>query len=293
MIKSMTAYGRGEVQQGDIIFIAEIKSVNNRYRDIILRFPKNFQILDKDLRTVISSRIRRGRIEAFIQMENNAEQGPYDLELNVPLVNSYLKVFDQLNEQFGIEQEISLETLCKMNDVILVRPESVDVEKVKPGFQQVLTAALDSLDMMRIKEGEAIEADFIKRLKLLEGYVNDVDERTPLLVEEYRIRLEDNIKRIMKDGVVDEGRLAQEVAFFAEKSDITEEIVRFRSHISQFREYLSLDDAIGRRLDFLLQEMNREVNTLGSKASDSLISKIVVEIKSELEKLREQVQNVE
>ena len=293
MIKSMTAYGRGEVQQGDIVFVAEIRSVNNRFRDIILRVPKSYQILDKDLRAIISSRIRRGRVEVSIQMENNGDESPYDLELNVPLVNSYFKIFDQLGEQFGGDKEIKLESLCQMRDVILVKPEPVDIEKVKPGFQEVLMQALDSLALMKIKEGEAIEADFVKRLELLEGYINEVEERAPDLVEEYRNRLQNNVAHMLKDVAVDENRLAQEVAFFAERSDITEEVVRFRSHLNQFREYLSLDDAIGRRLDFLLQEMNREVNTLGSKASDTHISRVVVEMKAELEKLREQVQNVE
>jgi uncharacterized protein (TIGR00255 family) len=146
---------------------------------------------------------------------------------------------------------------------------------------------------MRIKEGEAIEADFMKRLELLEQYLNEVDKRAPHVVEEYRKRLEDHIQRILQDVAVAENRLAQEVSIFAERSDITEEIVRIRSHLKQFREYLAVDDAQGRRLDFLIQEINREVNTLSAKASDSVISKVVVEMKAELEKLREQVQNVE
>ena len=293
MIKSMTAYGRAEYRLGDMLFISEIKSVNNRYRDIILRIPKNFQVLDKELRSVISSRIRRGRIEASIQMENSGEETPYSLELNEPLVNSYFKIFNQLAEQFGLDHEIRIESLCQMRDVILFRPETVDVDKVKPGFQEVLIQALDSLNVMRIKEGEAIEADFVMRLDLLEGHVDEVEKRAPDLVEEYRKRLKDNIERMLKDIAMDEARLAQEVAMFAEKSDITEEIVRIRSHLKQFREYISRDDAVGRRLDFLIQEMNREVNTIGSKASDSIISKVVVEMKAEVEKLREQVQNVE
>jgi uncharacterized protein (TIGR00255 family) len=293
LIKSMTAYGRGEMQQEDVIFIAEIKSVNNRFRDIILRMPKTYQILDKDLRAIISSRIRRGRVEVSVQMENNGVEDPYKLELNVPLVNSYFKIFEQIREQFGLNKEIRLESLCQMKDVILYKPEAVDIDRMRPGFQEVVTLALDSLDLMRTKEGEAIESDLLKRLDMLEGYVNEVEERAPHLVEEYRNRLRDNVSHMLNDLTVDESRLAQEVAFFAERSDITEEIVRFRSHLKQFREYLLIDEALGRRLDFLIQEMNREVNTLGSKASESRISRIVVEMKAELEKLREQVQNVE
>jgi uncharacterized protein (TIGR00255 family) len=180
-----------------------------------------------------------------------------------------------------------------MKDVILAKPPDVDVEEVKPGFQKVLNQALDLLDEMRLREGEAIEADFLKRLDLLEEHVNEIEERAPNLVEEYRKRLKDNIQRMLKDVAVDENRIAQEVAFFAEKSDITEEAVRIRSHLGQFREYLAMDDALGRRLDFLIQEINREANTIGSKASDSHTARVVVEMKAELEKVREQVQNVE
>lgn len=289
----MTAYGRGEYQQGDSLFIVEIRSLNNRYRDIVPRIPKNYQILEKELKTLISSRIKRGRIEVSVQIENSEEEGPYNLELNVPLVRSYLEIFNQLGEQFGIDQEIKLESLCQMRDVILVKPEEVDVEKVRPGFQEALRLALDSLDVMRINEGEAITADFSKRLSLLEQYVNEVAKRAPEVVEAYRKRLQDNLGHMLEDVSIDESRLAQEVAFFADRSDITEEIVRLRSHLAQFREYLDLEDALGRRLEFLIQEMNREVNTLGTKASDSLASKVAVEMKAELEKLREQVQNVE
>jgi uncharacterized protein (TIGR00255 family) len=289
----MTAYGRGEYQQGDSLFIVEIRSLNNRYRDIVLKIPKNYQILEKELKTLISSRIKRGRIEVSAQIDNGDEESPYNLELNVPLVRSYLEIFNQLSEQFGLDQEIKLESLCQMRDVILVKPEEVDVEKVRPGFQEALRLALDSLDVMRINEGEAITADFTERLSLLEKYVNEVIKRAPDVVEAYRKRLEDNLAQMLDDLAIDETRLAQEVAFFADRSDITEEIVRFRSHLAQFREYLNLEDALGRRLEFLIQEMNREVNTLGTKASDSFLSKVAVEMKAELEKLREQVQNVE
>jgi uncharacterized protein (TIGR00255 family) len=293
LIKSMTAYGRGEYHLGDTQFIAETRSLNNRHLDIILRIPRNYQVLEKELKDTISSRIRRGRVEVSVQIENNGEEGPYSLELNVHLVDSYIKILHQLAEQFDLDKKIQADSLLQMKDVLLFRPEAIDMDKLRPGFHHVVEQALDSLDMMRAKEGEAIEADFVKRLDLLENYVNEVDKRAPIVVEEYRKKLKDRIDHIIEDVALDESRLAQELAFFAEKSDITEEIVRTRSHLKQFREYLSMDDALGRRLDFLIQEINREVNTLSSKASDTLISKVVVEMKAELEKLREQVQNVE
>ncbi|MBN1277894.1 MAG: YicC family protein [Deltaproteobacteria bacterium] len=293
MLKSMTAYGRSECQTREKIFSAEIKSVNNRFKDIILRLPRNFQEVERDLKSIISSRISRGRIEISVQSEDTGGESSYNLELNIPLVKSYMKLFSQLEEDFGVEKRIQADTLLKMNDVILYRAAELNVEELKPTLEGLINSAIDSLDMMKIKEGEAIEADFKIRLGLLDEYVSEVENRSPDLIEEYRNRLQTNIKRMLEDISVDENRLAQEVAFFAERSDITEEVVRIRSHLKQFYEYLALDDALGRRLEFLIQEINREVNTLGTKASDPLVTGIVVEMKAELEKMREQVQNVE
>ncbi len=294
MIKSMTAYGRGECRQDDSLYIVEIRSVNHRYRDIVLRMPKSILVLEKDLKSLISSRIRRGRIEVFIEMKNEGGAVPYELELNKPLAQSYFGIFDQMTKQFGLDQEIMLDSIFKMKDVIISKPAAIDLDATRQGIQEALTQALDPLDGMRCREGEAIEADFLLRLELLEQYLEGVEKRAPDLVAEYRSRLKANIDLMLKDVAADEGRIAQEVAFIAEKSDITEEIVRIRSHLTQFREYLSMnEDTVGRRLDFLIQELNREVNTIGSKTSDSLAAINVVEMKAELEKLREQVQNVE
>ncbi len=293
MIKSMTAYGRGEYKQGHALFTAEIRSLNQRYRDIIIRMPKNLMPLEADLKTLISSRIRRGRVEVFMEMQNEGEDIPCHLELNLPLVKSYFEIFNQLSEKFALNQKIRLDSLLQVKDVILMKPVKANLEEIKSAIQEALIQALDLLDEMRAKEGKAIEDDMVKRMELLGQYLNDLEKRAPDLIQEYRMRLVDNINSMLKDVIVDESRIAQEVAFFAEKADITEEIVRIRSHLGQFREYLLLEDAIGRRLDFLIQEINREVNTIGSKASDALAAKNVVEMKSELEKLREQIQNVE
>jgi uncharacterized protein (TIGR00255 family) len=293
LIKSMTAYGRSEHHQGEWVFIAELKSLNNRYRDIILRIPKTLQPFEDEIRSQISSKIRRGRVEVSIQMGTNGGEGDYQLELNVPLVKSYFQIFKRLEEGFGLSEKVSPEALCQMKDVILFTPPDVEVDEVRPGLRAVLGLALESLDKMRIEEGRAIEGDFLKRLKLIEGYLDDIGESAPKIVEEYRKRLREKIQKISETMELDESRLIQEVAIFADRCDITEEIVRFRSHLKQFRDYMSRDDSIGRRLDFLIQEINREINTIGSKANDSSISSKVVEIKAELEKLREQMQNVE
>jgi uncharacterized protein (TIGR00255 family) len=289
----MTAFGRGEYMLGDKVFIAEIRSVNNRYRDVILRIPKNLQILEDEIRSQIFTKIRRGRIEVSIHAEKNGEEAGYELELNQPLVRSYLKIISQLSDEFSLDKNLSAEYISQLKDVILIKSEEIDIDESRSGLLEALSRALDSLDVMRIQEGGAIEKDFRKRLDLMGQYLDEIQERTPLVVEEYRKRLKDRLKSLEQNIAVDEMRLAQEVAIFADRSDITEEIVRARSHLKQFRSYMSMDDSIGRRLDFLIQEIHREFNTMGAKASDSSISARVVEVRAELEKLREQVQNVE
>jgi uncharacterized protein (TIGR00255 family) len=289
----MTAFGRGEYMLGDKVFIVEIRSVNNRYRDIVLRIPKNLQILEDEIRSQIFTKIRRGRLEVSIHGGKNGEGAGYELELNLPLVRSYLKIISQLSDEFSLDKNLSAEYISQLKDVILIKSEEIDIDESRSGLLEALSRALDSLDVMRIQEGGAIEKDFRKRLDLIAQYLDEIEERTPLVVEEYRKRLKDRLKSLEQNIAVDEARLAQEVAVFADRSDITEEIVRSRSHLKQFRNYMSMDDSIGRRLEFLIQEIHREFNTMGAKASDSSISARVVEVRAELEKLREQVQNVE
>jgi uncharacterized protein (TIGR00255 family) len=289
----MTAYGRGEHELDDSVYVVEIKSLNNRYRDIILRIPRNLQILEDEIRSQIYSKVRRGRVEVAVQVEKKEEDAKYNLELNSPLINAYLRVFSQLKDEFGIEEKITIDQFCQLKDVIISKPEELDIDKSKDGIQAAIGKALESLDEMRIQEGAAIEKDFISRLGLIEEVLLDIEKRSPLVVEDYRSKLREKIDNISQDIEVDESRLVQEIAIFAGRSDITEEIVRIKSHLEQFRNYIYMDDSIGRRLDFLIQELNREVNTIGSKVSDSTTSTGCVEIKAELEKLREQIQNVE
>lgn len=293
MIKSMTAYGRGEYTRDDKTFFAEIRSVNHRYRDMILRIPKTWQAMEDEIRSHVTSRVRRGRIEVLLQMKKNGAEMEYGLELNRPLVNSYFQIFKELSERFGVEGGVRADYLCQMKDVIIYRPVELDMEEVKSCIQEALGLALDSMDEMKLREGRAIESDFRDRLGLIEGYLHEIQMRAPGVVDDYRKRLRNRIQEIAGDMELDEGRLAQEVALYADRSDITEEIVRGRSHVKQFHEYMAMGDAVGRRLDFLMQEIFREANTIGSKASDAFISARVVEIKAELERLREQIQNIE
>ena len=293
MIKSMTAYGRAEYELDNILFIAELKSLNNRYRDIILRLPAILQDLEDIIRNQVSSRVRRGRIEVSIQVNKKDDEIDYNLELNKPLIKSYLKMLEQLDNEFGLHEKISPDYLLQVRDAVLMKPLEMDPDKLRKGLKKVMGQALNSLDSMRIQEGKAIEEDIIMRLELIKGYLGDIEKRAPIVVAEYKEKLKNRIDIICEDIEVDEGRLAQEVAIFASRCDIAEEIVRSGSHLSQFQEYMSINDSIGRRLDFLIQELNRETNTISSKASDSSISANAVEVKAELEKIREQIQNVE
>lgn len=293
MIKSMTGYGRGESSAGGKRYIAEVKTVNNRYRDVIVRAPKALQGIEDDVRAMVAEKIKRGRVEVSLQMVKEGEGIEYELELNMPLVQSYLRLFRRLNEECGLNEKISSEDLCQMKDVIVYKAEDVDLDQTRAAFRSVVGMALDACDLMRVKEGVAIEQDFLKRLDLIEAYLREIDARGPLVVQEYRKKLQQRIEQLLQGAPADEGRIAQETAIFADRSDITEELVRARSHLDQFRAYMPQDDAIGRRLEFLLQELHREINTMSSKASDVVISSKSVEIKAELEKLREQVQNVE
>lgn len=289
----MTAYGRGESSKDDTLYIVEARALNHRYLDIILRVPKNFLAIEKDLKAMVSSRIKRGHIEVFCEIQNHGGDTTGSPYLNEAMAGAYLEAFNQMAKALGVEQKMDLNTLFQMKDVIIARPAQIDNDTVKACLEEALNKALDQIEAMRLREGDIIEADFQKRLSVLGQYLEEIKKRTPELVEEYRKRLKDNIARMLNDIELDEMRIAQEVALLAEKSDITEETLRIDSHLGQFRQYLSSGDPVGRRLDFLIQEINREVNTVGSKISDPLVSRLVVEMKAELEKLREQVQNVE
>jgi len=293
LIKSMTGFGRGEAVLNGRRFVAEIKTVNNRHRDLFVRLPRTLQAIEDEVRGQVSAVIKRGRVEVTLQMEKEGVELEYDLELNLPLVRSYLRIFKQLSEEFGVEGKVRADDLCQMKDVLLVKPEELDLATAKAAFREAVGLALDSCDSMRIQEGRALKEDFLKRLTLIEDHLEEVEKRAGSVVEDYKRRLRQRVDQVAQGMPIDENRLIQEVAIFADRCDITEELVRARSHLEQFRSYLSPEDTVGRRLDFLLQEINREITTMSSKASDSAISARGVEIKAELEKVREQVQNVE
>ena len=293
MLKSMTGFGRGEAVVNGRRFIAEIKTVNNRHRDLVVRLPRTLQAVEDEVRGQVSAVIKRGRVEVMLQMEKEGVELEYELQLNLPLVRSYLRIFGQLNEEFGLEGKVRADDLCQMKDVLLMKPEELDLAAARDAFRLALSQALEACDSMRVQEGKALREDFLKRLALIEHHLKEVEGRAGLVVEDYKRKLRQRVEHVAQGIPMDENRLTQEVAMFADRCDITEELVRASSHLEQFRSYLSPEDAVGRRLDFLLQEINREITTMSSKASDSSISARGVEIKAELEKVREQVQNVE
>ena len=293
MIKSMTAFGRGEYELNNTLYSVEVKTLNNRYRDIIIRMPNSLQELEEEIKAQISSRIKRGRIEVTLQIGKKDKETNYNLDLNVPLLRSYLNIFKRMNDEFGIHETVRPDYLCQVRDMVIMKPDETDPGEALTCITKAMEQALDSLEVMRAQEGKAIESDFLLRIDLIEMHLKVIEERSPVVVNEYKEKLKNRIEALSEDIQVDEGRLAQEVAIFASRCDITEEIVRTRSHLKQFRNYMTADDSVGRRLDFLTQELNREINTIASKASDSLISSRSVEVKAELEKLREQIQNVE
>jgi uncharacterized protein (TIGR00255 family) len=288
----MTGFGRGESSQGGKTFIAEVRTVNNRFRDVILRLPKSLQALEDDIRSLVASRIKRGRVEVSVQVGKEGESA-YGLELNEPLVTSYLRIIKELSERFGLENRVNPMDLCQLKDVIVFKPEEESADEVRQGISEAMTLALESCDAMRIQEGRAIEQDFMQRIGFIRQCTEKIEERASRVVEEYRRKLRERIEGLSNEIRLDESRLVQEIAIFADRCDITEEISRTRSHLDQFTLYLSSEESVGRKLDFILQEINREINTMSTKASDSTISLTAVEMKAELEKLREQAQNVE
>ena len=294
MIRSMTGYGRAESVIMGRKFLVEMKSVNHRYLEISLRLPGMLLFLEPEIKKRIGEQFSRGRIEVTVRVDSNgtAENGGR-YTLNVPLVRNYHALLCQMKEELHLEDTITLALMAGFRDVFIPTEPLQDPALLWEELAKVLDEAGRMLTEMRMKEGEALQRDLTARLTLVAGFLEEISGRTPQVVLEYQKRLGDRIRELTGSLVLDESRLLQEVAIMAERSDITEEIVRFRSHIDQFTDLLGMDDGAGRKIDFLIQEMGREVNTIGSKSGDAEISRNVIGIKSELAKWREQVQNIE
>ena len=292
MIKSMTGFGRGEWQGEGKKLEVEIRSVNHRYCDISLRLPRKLNSLETQARNFLRQRISRGRVEVFVQAEESVPAGQR-LDLDMDLARDYYLALKTLQENLGIPGQVQLETLAGFRDIFGRKEVEPDLAKEWESLQAALERALEGLEAMRRDEGRKLEEDFLARLSAVEHKAREIEEKAPLALRASRDRLAQRVQELSGGVQIDEARLAQEVAFLADRSDITEELVRIGSHLNQFRDLLKRPEPAGRKLEFLLQEINREANTIGSKANDASIAHGVVEIKSELEKLREQIQNVE
>lgn len=292
MIKSMTGYGRGEWQGEGRRVEVEVKSFNHRYLDISLRLPRGLASLESQVRNFIKQRLSRGRVEFFVQVDNSSlpEQ---KLELDVALAKDLHFALQSLKEVLGIPGEIRIETMANFKDIFGHKEVEIDLEKEWTFLQGALEGALNGLEKMRSQEGLTLREDFLCRMQAIEEMIGTIEEKAPGVLRASHDRLAERVRELSGALSIDEGRLAQEVAYLAERSDITEELVRIRSHLNQFREMLDRPEPMGRKLEFLLQEINREANTIGSKASDAGMAQVIVGVKSELEKMREQVQNVE
>lgn len=293
MLRSMTGYGRGESITGNRNIIAEIKSVNNRYRDIVVRLPRTLQPLEDEIRSQVASKMKRGRFEVSIQIEKKEGQSELALQLDMDLARSYYRILTTVSEELGLQKAIGPQEICQMKDVISYKAEEVDLEGIRESLKNALHAALENCDAMRLKEGSALELELQQRLEHIREALEVIQGRAPLVLEDWGKRVREKLQQMTQGVEVDENRLAQEMVYFSDRSDITEEIVRSRSHLSQFRNSMNGDEPMGRKLEFLVQELHREINTISSKASDASISATAVEVKVELEKMREQVQNVE
>jgi len=293
MIKSMTAFGRAEKTVEGRTFIVEIRSLNSRYGEVIVRMPPHFLPFESQIKKLVMTKISRGRAEVMIRVKNGS-QAVSDIRVNLPVAKAYYRALCELNETLQIEEKVGLQTLMGMQGIIMVTESEEDLEETWSVLSSCILEALESMEAMRISEGMAIYQDLRKHLQSVEEDLSRIKGFATSILSQYHNRLKERIATLTQGTVeVDPNRLAQEAAFLADKSDITEEIVRAESHLKQFRSMIESEGPTGRVLDFLLQELNREVNTIGSKGGDAQLSQIVVGLRSELEKLREQVQNIE
>lgn len=291
MIKSMTGYGKGEAADTQGRCVVEVKTVNNRYGEVSVKMPRSFLAYEHEVRKAVGGRVKRGKADLFVQWEAAAGEVVVP-PLNHAVAKGYHQAFLDLAHELHVSAEIPLSLILAQRNVL---QESASEEQgdLLPLVLQAVGQALDGLDGMRLREGEALQADLKGRRTDLAALVAQVRERAPQVVDEYQQKLQQRLEKLLGGTELDPQRLAQEVALLADRCDITEELVRLESHFIQFDETLLLKEPVGRKLDFLMQEINREVNTIGSKANDATITSLVVQMKAELEKMREQVQNIE
>ncbi|RHP10796.1 YicC/YloC family endoribonuclease [Dorea sp. AF36-15AT] len=293
MIKSMTGFGRCEVSEGDRKFTVEMKGVNHRYLDANIRMPKKLNFFDSAIRTVLKQYVTRGKVDIFITYEDFTEN-QVALKYNESLAKEYLDAFKKMEETFGLENDIRVSTVSRCPEVLTMEEQSADEDELWKGLKKALEGALKQFVETRGIEGENLKNDIIAKLDGMSEKVACIEVRSPEIVAEYRAKLEEKVKELLADTQMDEGRIAAEVVIFADKICTDEEVVRLKSHIAHMKEtFATEENGIGRKLDFIAQEMNREANTILSKANDIEVSNYAIDLKTEIEKVREQIQNIE
>jgi len=292
MIKSMTGYGRGECIKGERRVVIEISTVNHRYFDANIRMPRSIRFFEEDIRKYVKDHVARGKLDIYIHYYSQAKED-ISISINETLCNEYVKAFRKTQQQFDLIDDLSTATLMGLPDIVTVEKNADDKEHIWEVVEKALEDGVIALNKMREKEGKMLKDDLLFKNKNVEEIINQIAKRSPLVVAQYKEKLQQKMTEALADISIDSDRLLTEVAIFSDKASIDEELTRLKSHINQLNSILNEDGVVGRKLDFLIQEINREGNTIGSKANDQFIAKYVVELKSEIEKIREQVQNIE
>ncbi|KAB0668990.1 YicC family protein [Oryzomonas sagensis] len=292
MLKSMTGYGKGEATAEQGTFTVEIRSVNHRYGEVSVRMPRGFMALENEVKRAVSAQLKRGKIDVSVQWEE-ALAGESLPRIDTALARAYFSTFNHLAGELGLLGQVPLSLVIAQKGVLREGGTTLTEDDYRDQLLSAVQTAVTAMDAMRTREGEALAADLAARRAQVAEWTALIRERTPAVVIEYRQKLKARLEQLLEGTEMDEARLAQEVALMADRCDVTEELVRLASHFTQFDEALRLPEPVGRKLDFLMQEMNREVNTIGSKSSDAEITSLVIRIKAEMEKMREQVQNIE
>lgn len=292
MIKSMTGYGGAKGLVEGLEISVELKSVNNRYLDVAVRLPRSFLFAEDGIKAQVQKHISRGKVDVFVSVDSsNADE--MSVKVNKPLLKAYIEAMELISGEYGIVNDISTANISRFPDVLSVEKKELDAEAISAGIAAVTLKALEDFDSMRLREGEKLREDVLSRLSAIDKLVSTVEELAPQTVAEYRSRLEAKMAEVLGSSGIDENRILAEAAIFADRIAVDEETVRLRSHMSQLSAMIEGDSPTGRKIDFLIQEFNREANTIGSKCQNSEISHVVVELKSEIEKIREQIQNIE
>ena len=292
MIRSMTGYGGAKGTVEGLSVTVELKSVNNRYLDIAVRMPRNFLFAEDAVKSTIQQHVSRGKLDVFVTIDSSQAEDSV-LRVNEPLLRGYIDALGAVSEKYGLENDMTLMGICRLPDVLSTDRRELDNSALAEGLNAILETALTEYDAMRLREGEKLRDDVVSRLGEISRLTGIVEQESPRTVAEYRARLEQKLQEVLGSTNIDESRILTEAAIFADKVAVDEETVRLRSHVSQLRGLAEGDSPAGRKMDFLIQELNREANTIGSKCQNADIAHVVVDLKAEIEKIREQIQNVE